>query len=77
MTLSGRGPTVVAENVFRTFRDGFRRCDSMESPMTTTTTAGPAAVAPAAPTRATAVALRPVPLGASRITGGFCRSVRP
>jgi DUF1680 family protein len=43
----------------------------MESSMTTTTSAGRAPVAPAAPTLAAAVALRPVPLGAARIAGGF------
>ncbi|WP_432574392.1 glycoside hydrolase family 127 protein [Kineococcus sp. SYSU DK005] len=38
-----------------------------------TTATAPAAVAPAAPTAEAAVALRPVPSGASRITGGFWR----
>ncbi|NAZ84816.1 glycoside hydrolase family 127 protein [Kineococcus indalonis] len=39
--------------------------------MTTTASPTSAAVAPAAPTSAAAVALRPVPTGASRITAGF------
>ena len=37
----------------------------------TTTAARTASIAPASPTPAAAVVLRPVPLGASRITGGF------